>query len=52
MEMHIEIHTLYSVPNIIKAIKWAGHVACMGRDEKYIHNFSQKSKRNETTPET
>jgi hypothetical protein len=33
-----ELHSLYSSPNIIRVIKsrkmrWAGHVACMGRGE-------------------
>jgi hypothetical protein len=35
-----EIHSPYSLPNIIKVIKsrrmrWAGHVACMGRGEVF-----------------
>jgi hypothetical protein len=35
-----ELHTLYSSPNIVRVIKsrrmrWAGHVACMGRGEVF-----------------
>jgi hypothetical protein len=35
-----ELHGLYSSPNIVKVIKsrrmrWAGHVACMGRKEMF-----------------
>jgi hypothetical protein len=29
--MHTKaLHSLYSLPNIIRMIRWAGHVACMG----------------------
>jgi hypothetical protein len=36
-----ELHNLYSLPSIIKMIKswrmrWAGHVACMGRSGIFI----------------
>jgi hypothetical protein len=36
-----ELHNLYSSPNIVRVItsrrmKWAGHVACMGRGEVFI----------------
>jgi hypothetical protein len=35
-----ELHSLYSLPNIVKVIKsrrmrWAGHVARMGREEMF-----------------
>jgi hypothetical protein len=35
-----ELHDLYSSPNIVRVIKsrrmrWAGHVACMGREEVF-----------------
>jgi hypothetical protein len=36
-----ELHNMYSSPNIVRVIKarrmrWAGHVACMGRGEMFI----------------
>jgi hypothetical protein len=36
-----ELHALYSSPNVVRVIKsrrmrWAGHVACMGRREVFI----------------
>jgi hypothetical protein len=43
-----EHHNLYALPNIISMIKskrliWVEHVACSGRCEKFIQNFSQKT---------
>jgi hypothetical protein len=40
-----ELYAVYSSPNIIRVIKtrrlrWAGHVARMGREERCIHGFS------------
>ena len=39
-----ELHDLFPSPNIIRVIKsrrmrWAGHVACMGGEEKSIQVF-------------
>jgi hypothetical protein len=39
-----ELHSLYSLPNIVKVIKsrrmrWAGHVACMGGGERHLQGF-------------
>jgi hypothetical protein len=39
-----ELHILYTSPNIIRVIKlkrmrWAGHIARMGRDEKCMKYF-------------
>jgi hypothetical protein len=36
-ELHNELHSLYSSPNIVRVIKsrrmrWVGHVACMGEE--------------------
>jgi hypothetical protein len=36
-----EFHSLYSSPNIVRVIKlrrlrWAGHVACMAREEVFM----------------
>jgi hypothetical protein len=36
-----ELHNYYALPNIIRVIKarkmrWVGHEACIGRDEKCI----------------
>jgi hypothetical protein len=38
--LHDELHSLYSLPNIVRVIKsrrmrWAGHVARMGRGEVF-----------------
>jgi hypothetical protein len=49
-----ELHNLYSSPNIIRMIKsrrmrWAGHVARMGRRGMYIGG---KARRKETTRKT
>jgi len=48
-----DLHNFYFSQNIIRLIKskrirWVGHVACV-RDEKYIQNFGQKSRRKETS---
>jgi hypothetical protein len=39
-KLHIELHNLYSSPDIVRVIKlrrmrWAGHVARMGRGEVF-----------------
>ena len=39
-----ELNDLYSSPNIVRVIKsrrmgWAGHVACMGGEERCIQGF-------------
>ena len=39
-----ELNDLYSSPNIVRVIKWrrmrwAGHVACMGGEERGIQGF-------------
>jgi hypothetical protein len=44
---NVEIHNLYSSPNIIRMIKsrmmrWAGHKACMG-EEEHIQHFGRKT---------
>jgi hypothetical protein len=38
---NVELYSLYSSPKIVRVIKsrrmrWAGHVACMGRGEVFI----------------
>jgi hypothetical protein len=52
-----ELHILYSSPDIIRQIKsrrmrWAGHVARMGRGEKRVQGFGGKAGRKETTWKT
>jgi len=29
-----ELNDMYSSPNIVRVIKWAGHVACMGEERR------------------
>jgi DUF1365 family protein len=48
----MELHNLYTLPNIIRMMKsrmirWAGHVAHMKED--YIQDFGRKAKRKEAT---
>jgi hypothetical protein len=48
---------LYSSPNIIRMIKsrrmrWTGHVARMGGDEKCIYDIGGEARRKETTRKT
>jgi hypothetical protein len=48
-----ELHNLYSSPNIIRQIKsrkmrWAGHVARMGEEEKSVQGFGGKARTKET----
>jgi hypothetical protein len=40
-----------STIRMIKAMKWMAHLACMERDEKYIH-FSPKTRMKKDTWET
>jgi hypothetical protein len=52
-----ELHNLYASPNIIRVIKsrrmrWMGHVARMGRDEKCVQNLIRKTRKEETTRKT
>jgi hypothetical protein len=52
-----ELHNLYSLPNIIRMIKsrrmrWAGHLARMGRDEECIQDIGGKARIKETTRKT
>jgi hypothetical protein len=52
-----ELHNFYTSPNIIQITKsrrmrWAGYVACMGRDKKLIQYFGWKTRREETTWKT
>jgi hypothetical protein len=50
-----ELHSLYSSSNIVRVIKsrrmrWAGHVACMGRGwERCLQGFGWEARRQETT---
>jgi hypothetical protein len=51
-----ELHRLYSSPNIVRVIKsrrmrWAGHVAHMGRREVFT-GFDWEARREETTGKT
>jgi hypothetical protein len=51
-----ELHSLYSLPNIVRVIKsrrmrWAGHVARMGR-ERCSQGFGWEARRQETTGKT
>jgi hypothetical protein len=44
IKFHNELHTLHSTPNGIRMLKsrrmkWAGNVARMRGDEKYVQNF-------------
>jgi hypothetical protein len=44
-----ELHNLYSSPNIVRVIKsrwlrWAGHVACRGREEVFTGFWSGSPK--------
>jgi hypothetical protein len=48
-----ELHILYSSPDIIRQIKlrrmrWAGHVARMGKKRKVYKVFDWKARRKET----
>jgi hypothetical protein len=48
---------VYSPPNIIRMIKlrgmrWAGHVAIMGKKEEGVEDLRRKSRRKETTRKT
>jgi len=41
-----ELNDLYCSPNIVRLIKsvrmrWAGHVARMGREERFVHGFGR-----------
>jgi hypothetical protein len=50
-----ELHSLYSSPNIVKAIKsrrmrWAGHVARMG--ERCLQRFGLEDRREDTNGKT
>jgi hypothetical protein len=45
-----ELHNLYSSPDIITIIRWAGHVAYMGK--KSVQGFGAKVRRKETTRKT
>jgi hypothetical protein len=43
-----ELHDLYSSPNIISLIKlwimrWAGHVTCIGEEEKRMQGFGEEA---------
>jgi hypothetical protein len=51
-----ELHNLYSSPNIVRVIKlrrmrWAGHVARMGRGEVFT-GFWLEARKQETTGNT
>jgi hypothetical protein len=56
-KLHNEgLHNLYGSPSIVKMIKsrrmrWAGHVACMGRSVMHI-GFWWESRRKETARKT
>jgi hypothetical protein len=45
-----ELYNLYSYPNIITIIRWAGHVTYMGK--KSVQGFGAKVRRKETTRKT
>jgi hypothetical protein len=43
-----ELNDLHSSPNIVRVIKsrrmrWAGHVACMGGEERLIQGFGAET---------
>ena len=43
-KLHNEINDPYASPTIVRVIKlrrlrWAGHVACVGGEERYIRGF-------------
>jgi hypothetical protein len=50
---NIELHSLYSSPNIVRVIKsrwmrWAGHVTCMGEGTRCLQGFGWESQKEET----
>ena len=52
-----ELNDLYSSPNIIRVIKsgrmrWAGHVAHMGGEERFMQGFGGETRGKETTWKT
>jgi hypothetical protein len=52
-----KLHSLYSSPKIIRVIKsrrirWAGHVARMGGEERYVQGFDLEARREDTTGKT
>jgi hypothetical protein len=52
-----ELHSLYSLPNIVRVIKsrrmrWAGHVACMGEGRGIYRVLVGRPKGKETTGKT
>jgi len=52
-----ELKVLYSSPNIVRVIKsrrmrWVGHVAHMGGEERRIQSFGGETRGKETTWET
>jgi hypothetical protein len=54
---NVELHNLYSSPDIIKQVKlrrmrWAGHVARMGEERKLYKVLVGKARRKETTWKT
>ena len=49
-----ELNDLYCSPDIVRVIKsrrmrWAGHVACVGGEERCIESFGGEPRRKETT---
>jgi hypothetical protein len=49
-----ELHNLYSSTNIVRVIKsrrmrWSGHVARMGGEERCLQGFGWEARRQETT---
>jgi hypothetical protein len=57
-KLHIEeLYDLHFSPNIIRVIKsrimkWAGHAACMGREERCVQGFVGETLGKETTWKT
>jgi hypothetical protein len=39
-----ELHNLYPSPNIVRMMRWAGHVACMRRGERCLYGFGWEAR--------
>jgi hypothetical protein len=54
---YVELHSLYSSPNIVTVIKskmmrWVGHVTRMGGGERCLRGFGWEARKEETTGKT